>query len=225
VGLETNTFQDNNEQAKDGYRALQVLSIVTLLVGIAIAAGVGYIVHSVHRTLKTAATKLSAGAEMVVAAAGQMSNASQSLSQSATEQAASLEETSASVEELAQMTRLNADATSQVVGHLAEVDARRERVEPGAARHGHRHGRHSGVEPPGVEDHQDDRRDRIPDEHPRAERGGRGRARRRGGHGLRRRRRRSPELGAPFGAGGAGHDGPDLAVNRPRRAGRTRSSG
>jgi methyl-accepting chemotaxis protein/methyl-accepting chemotaxis protein-1 (serine sensor receptor) len=124
VRLETNNFQDTNEQAKDAYRALQMLSIVTLLVGIAIAAGVAYIVHSVHGTLKTAATKLSAGAEMVVAAAGQMSNASQSLSQSATEQAASLEETSASVEELAQMTRQNADATSQVVGHLAEVDAR-----------------------------------------------------------------------------------------------------
>src|SRR5262249_43697068 len=124
VRLETNNFQDNNEQAKDAYRALQMLSIVTLLVGIGIAAGVAYIVHSVHGTLKTAATRLSAGAEMVVAAAGQMSSSSQSLSQSATEQAASLEETSASVEELAQMTRQNVDATSQVVGHLAEVDAR-----------------------------------------------------------------------------------------------------
>ena len=61
---------------------------------------------------------------MVVAAAGQMSGSSQSLSQSATEQAASLEETSASVEQLALMTRKNADATNEVVGHLREVDAR-----------------------------------------------------------------------------------------------------
>ena len=95
-----------------------------LVAGVAIAVGVGYIVHSVHATLRGAATKLSAGAEMVVAAAGQMSSSSQSLSQSATEQAASLEETSASVEQLALMTRKNADATNEVVGHLREVDAR-----------------------------------------------------------------------------------------------------
>ncbi len=77
-----------------------------------------------HATLRGAASKLSAGAEMVVTAAGQMSSSSQSLSQSATEQAASLEETSASVEQLALMTRKNADATNEVVGHLREVDAR-----------------------------------------------------------------------------------------------------
>jgi len=124
VKLETDNFQQNNEEAKDAYRALQLLAIVTLAVGILIAVGVTYMVHSVHATLRSAATKLSAGAEMVVAAAGQMSSASQGLSQSATEQAASLEETSASVEQLALMTRRNAEATSEVVGHLAEVDAR-----------------------------------------------------------------------------------------------------
>src|SRR5499427_3985042 len=124
VSMESEKFQENNEQAKDAYRALQMLSLVTLIVGIAVAAGVGYIVHTVYATLKVAAGKLSAGAEMVMAAAGQMSGSSQSLSQSATEQAASLEETSASVEELALMTRKNADATTEVVGHLKEVDTR-----------------------------------------------------------------------------------------------------
>src|SRR5215469_3754888 len=124
VSMESEKFQENNEQAKDAYRALQMLSLVTLIVGIVVAAGVGYIVHTVYTTLKLAAGKLSAGAEMVMAAAGQMSGSSQSLSQSATEQAASLEETSASVEELALMTRKNADATTEVVGHLKEVDAR-----------------------------------------------------------------------------------------------------
>jgi methyl-accepting chemotaxis protein len=124
VKAETNSFQANNQQAKDAYRAIQILSLVTLLAGLAIASGVVYIVHSVHRTLRTAATKLSTGAEMVVAASGQVSSSSQSLSQSATEQAASLEETSASVEELALMTRKNADAANEVVGHLGEVDAR-----------------------------------------------------------------------------------------------------
>jgi methyl-accepting chemotaxis protein/methyl-accepting chemotaxis protein-1 (serine sensor receptor) len=124
VTQESDKFQANNEQAKDAYRALQLLSLVLLVAGIGIAVGVGYIVHSVHATLRGAATKLSSGAEMVVAAAGQMSSSSQSLSQSATEQAASLEETSASVEQLALMTRKNADATTEVVGHLREVDAR-----------------------------------------------------------------------------------------------------
>jgi methyl-accepting chemotaxis protein/methyl-accepting chemotaxis protein-1 (serine sensor receptor) len=124
VSKESEKFQQNNDQAKDAYRALQMLSLVTLIVGIAVAAGVGYIVHTVYATLKVAAGKLSSGAEMVMAAAGQMSGSSQSLSQSATEQAASLEETSASVEELALMTRKNADATTEVVGHLKEVDAR-----------------------------------------------------------------------------------------------------
>jgi len=124
VAKESEKFQENNDSAKDAYRALQMLSLVTLVVGIAVATGVGYIVHNVYTTLKAAAGKLSSGAEMVMAAAGQMSGSSQSLSQSATEQAASLEETSASVEELALMTRKNADATTEVVGHLKEVDTR-----------------------------------------------------------------------------------------------------
>jgi methyl-accepting chemotaxis protein len=124
VAKESEKFQGNKDQAQDAYRSLQMLSLVTLVVGIAVAAGVGYIVHTVYATLKVAAGKLSAGAEMVMAAAGQMSGSSQSLSQSATEQAASLEETSASVEELALMTRKNADATTEVVGHLKEVDTR-----------------------------------------------------------------------------------------------------
>ena len=124
VSEESDRFQENNSQAKEAYNELQLLSLVLLVAGLVIAIIVGYIVHSVHATLRGAASKLSAGAEMVVAAAGQMSSSSQSLSQSATEQAASLEETSASVEQLALMTRKNADATNEVVGHLREVDAR-----------------------------------------------------------------------------------------------------
>ncbi len=123
VKIETSNFQTTRQQATDAYRSLQMLSLITLLAGILTACGVGYIVRSVHVTLRAAAAKLSAGAEMVVAAAGQMSGSSQSLSQSATEQAASLEETSASVEQLALMTRKNADATAEVVGHLGQVDA------------------------------------------------------------------------------------------------------
>jgi hypothetical protein len=69
VAKESEKFQGNKDQAQDAYRSLQMLSLVTLIVGIAVAAGVGYIVHTVYATLKVAAGKLSAGAEMVMAAA------------------------------------------------------------------------------------------------------------------------------------------------------------
>ena len=69
--------------------------------------------------------------------------------------------------------------------------------------------RHPRVERQDRQDHQDDRRDRVPDQHPRAQRGGRSRPRRRGGHGLRGGGRRSAQPGAAVGAGGQGHGGPD----------------
>src|SRR5579872_3083099 len=77
VTLETSDFQATNQQAKDAYRSLERLSVVTLIAGILIACGVGYLVHSVHATLQRASSKLSAGAEMVVAASGQVSSSSQ----------------------------------------------------------------------------------------------------------------------------------------------------
>src|ERR1051325_9422852 len=44
VTLESEKFQANNDSAKDAYRALQILSLVTLVIGIAVAVVVGYIV-------------------------------------------------------------------------------------------------------------------------------------------------------------------------------------
>src|SRR5262249_58153515 len=48
VTIESGNFQASNQQAKDAYRSLQTLSVVTLLAGILVACGVAYIVHTVH---------------------------------------------------------------------------------------------------------------------------------------------------------------------------------
>ena len=91
-------------------------------------------------------------------------------------------------------------------------------LERGARRHGARRWPRSRSRASRCrEDHQDDRRDRVPDQHPRAERRGGSGARRRGGHGLRGRGRRSAQPGAALGAGGEGHRRPDRRVDREER--------
>ena len=97
--------------------------------------------------------------------------------------------------------------------------ARARSVEPVARRHGRRDEQHQGIEQPRLEDHQDHRRDRLPDQHPRAQRRGRSGARRRGRHGLRRGGRRSAQPGAAIGAGGARHHGADRRRDRQLQRG------
>ena len=70
----------------------------------------------------------------------------------------------------------------------------------------------------GREDHQDHRRDRVPDQHPGPERRRRSGAGRRGGHGLRGGGRRGAEPGAAGGAGGPGHRGAHRGVRPPARS-------
>src|SRR5579862_2770991 len=88
----------------------------------------------------------------------------------------------------------------------------RQRIESGAVRDGRVDDGHSGLERESREDHQDDRRDRLPDEHPRAQRSGRSRPRRRGRHGLCGGRRRSAQSGAALGAGGQRHGQPHRRI-------------
>src|SRR5499427_687462 len=57
VSEESDRFQENNSQAKEAYNELQLLSLVLLVAGVGIAVIVGYIVHSVHATLRGAASK------------------------------------------------------------------------------------------------------------------------------------------------------------------------
>ena len=160
-----------------------------------------------------------------MSAASQVATSSQSLSQGATEQAASLEETSASMEEMASMTRKNVRERPPGGDARHRRGAAGRRVERGAGRDGHLDVGDPRVEQQGRQDHQDDRRDRLPDEHPGAQRRGRSGPRRRGRHGLRGGRRRSPQPGAALGAGGQGHRRADRGIDRPlagrHRQGRT----
>ena len=203
----------NNEGAVSSsteIRSLLDRSRVSLAIGFLLIAlggsAVGFVItRGSTRVLQAAATDLAQGAQQVASAAQQVASASQSLSQGATEQAASLEETSASMEEMASMTRQNAEnSRSRPPTLMAEVDAARARVE--RRRWPTWSTSMAAIEESsaqGLQDHQDDRRDRVPDQHPRAERGRRGGARRRGRHGLRGRGRRGAQPGAALGAGGA----------------------
>ena len=119
-------------------------------------------------------------------AAREIANGNTDLSQRTEEQAASLEETAASMEELTSTVRQNAE-NAQQANKLASS------ASDVAIRGGGRadHGGHHPCEPQDRRHHRGDRRDRIPDQHPCAQRRGRSRARRRPGPRLRGGRRRS----------------------------------
>ena len=89
---------------------VQTMLGTAVVVGIAVAL---VIIRGITRTLRQTADSLGAGAEQIVAAAGQVSGSSQSLAEGASDQAASLEETSASIEEMTGMTRRNAESAEQ----------------------------------------------------------------------------------------------------------------
>jgi methyl-accepting chemotaxis protein len=103
-----------------------------------------------------------------------------------------IEETSASAEEINSMAKRNTDSARS-----ANLAGRGGRQEPGA------HNRavddcvqamnHRRVQQQDRQDAAGDRQDRLPDQHPRAERSRRGRTRWRGRHGLRGRRRRGSQ--------------------------------
>ena len=188
-----------------------------------------YISRSVSRPLAATARQLASSAQQVASTASQVSASALSLARGASEQAASLEETSASLEELASMTRRNADYAAQaatlVTGVSRQVDESNAAFSTMVASMSG----DSRVERQGQPDHQDDRRDRLPDEHPGPERGRRSGAGRRGRHGLRGGRGRSPHAGAAIGAGGQGHRRADRGIDRAHRrgcgAGRGRGAG
>jgi len=93
-----------------------MLTIVLLLIGMAVGAGVLLLVRHAGSSLKDLALRMSESAERVSSAASLVSSASQSLAAGASQQAASLEETSASTEEIASITRKNADHALEVAG-------------------------------------------------------------------------------------------------------------
>ena len=131
-------------------------------------------------------------------------------------------QTAASMEELTCTVKQNADNARQA-NQLARLGLRsggqgRRGREPG--------GRHHGLDQRLVEEdrrhHRRDRRHRVPDQHPRAQRGGGSGARRRAGPRLRGRGRRSAQPRAALGRSGQGNQGPDRRLGRQGR-GRQRS--
>jgi hypothetical protein len=162
--------------------------ISVALASLAVAGVIVWVVRGIDRTLRNTASELRDGAQQTASAATQVAGSAQGLSRGSSEQAASLEETSASmgdgVDDAPQRRELRAGGWLD-----GRRRPRRRSLERGARRDGAVDAQHRGVQHARVQDHQDDRRDRVPDEHPGAQRGRRGRARRRGRDGLRGRRR------------------------------------
>ncbi len=103
------------------------LQILIILIAIGIFIGgctLAFIItRGITVPLKKAITGLTAGADQISAAAGEVAGAGQQLAEGATEQAASLEETSASMEEISSMTRHSADNAQQANAVMTEVNS------------------------------------------------------------------------------------------------------
>ncbi|MFA7382745.1 MAG: methyl-accepting chemotaxis protein [Desulfurivibrionaceae bacterium] len=110
-----NAFNEGN--------ALQIL-IIFIAVGIFIGGCTLAVVitRGITVPLKKTINGLTAGANHISAAAGEVAGAAQLLAEGATEQAAALEETSASMEEIASMTRHSSDNAQQANTVMAEVN-------------------------------------------------------------------------------------------------------
>jgi len=103
-----------SRQSKTQATFLNILTLISLVVGVILALGLGLLVsRAINRTLTKIVDALTDGSEQVAAASGQISAASQSLAEGAGEQAAGLQEASSSLEEMACMTRQNADNAQQ----------------------------------------------------------------------------------------------------------------
>ena len=176
--------------------------------------------RSVSRPIQHATDALSGGAVQTAQAAGQVSHASQTLAEGASEQAASLEETSASLEEITSMTHRNAENSQQATDLAKQSHA--------AADRGVSDMQAMNIAMQAIKASSDDivniiktiDRNRFPDQHPRSQRRGRGGARRRGRHGLCRRRRGSAQPGPPERRGRQRNRGQDRGRDRENRPGR-----
>jgi methyl-accepting chemotaxis protein len=103
------------------------LALIAAVTGLVIWQRVG---RRTSRQIREVASTLHAGADSVVAAAGEVATSADHLSRGATDQAASLEETSASMEEIGSMTRTtsaSADRAANLMGgvHQRVDDANR----------------------------------------------------------------------------------------------------
>ena len=162
--------------------------------------------------LRTLMTEIRDVSQSVAGAADEIASGNADLSQRTEDQAASLEETASTMEELTVTVKHNADNARQAneLAATATAVAQRggqawETGRPDDGRDQHlvaSHRRH----------HRRDRRHRLPDQHPGAERRGRGGARRRAGPRLCGGRRRGAQPGAAQRHGGEGDQDPDRRI-------------
>ena len=150
-----------------------VVSLIAVLAGSVLAF---FVVRGINRALRRTVSELAEGAAQVACAARQVSASSQSLAQGSSQQAASLQETSASSEEIDSMARRNTENSQQaahlVSGFQEKFGDASHSVDQMVVAMGDINAKRS--ERQDFEDHQGDRRDRVPDQHPGSERGDRG---------------------------------------------------
>lgn len=114
VKINSEACTELSRQSKTQATFLNVLTLISLVVGVILALGLGLLVsRAINRTLTKIVDALTDDSEQVAAASAQISAAAQSLAEGAGEQAAGLQEASSSLEEMACMTRQNADNAQQ----------------------------------------------------------------------------------------------------------------
>ena len=111
------------KQATSQAGFLKILAVVSLIIGVVLALGLGIIITKyISNTLVRISNQMDEGAEQVASASQQVSSSSQSLAEGSSEQAASIEETSSSLEEMASMTKQNADNANQADNLMKEAN-------------------------------------------------------------------------------------------------------
>jgi methyl-accepting chemotaxis protein len=154
--------------------------------------------EAVDRLSATVST-IQATASDVGIAAREINMGADDLSKRTEEQASSLEETAATTEELAASVKASAQGARQAAADRRGGDEGGAGWRRHRQRGGQRHGPHRGGFQEDLRDRLGDRRHRLPDQSPGAQRGGRGGPRRRCRQGFRRRRQRSAHAGAALG--------------------------
>ncbi|MFA6282994.1 MAG: methyl-accepting chemotaxis protein [Desulfurivibrionaceae bacterium] len=122
--INTTEGEDVANNALTQGNALQTL-IVLIAIGILIGGcTLAFVItRGITVPLKKAISGLTAGANHISAAAGEVAGAGQQLAEGATEQAAALEETSASMEEISSMTQHSADNAHEANAVMTDINS------------------------------------------------------------------------------------------------------
>ncbi len=105
-----NSMIDLNNSAEQGRNVILIVSILSVLAGIALAI---IIASNIMKELNKVINNLGESAGQVTSASAQLSASSQQLAEGSSEQAASIEETSSTLEESSSMVKQNTENTKQ----------------------------------------------------------------------------------------------------------------